>query len=290
VLQGFIDYLDDYLERTGIGGLIRGALGVLAFASLLSAIFGTIAIKAGALVIATMCLVGVLLMLTSHHRTLRAQAEEHRLLLSRYCDATTSGMTSPWHIHRWSEAIDIAPNGDALGSVTIHASVETEALHFLRVCIGPNWAQPERTRRKVRVSVAGLEIAGPGSSRWRETSLWQPDGRLEVLAHCVSTLPGPGDQIRLHLEYAWPGKCVPLMRHDRVDDFVCLFSRGLDQLDYRITLPVGTRAKYDAIGLDRDKDSFDLSLYTAKHKRPVVELVVRDIDADRCVGMRLDLG
>ncbi|HEX6341264.1 hypothetical protein [Umezawaea sp.] len=287
MLQGFIDFLDDYLERTGISGLIRGVLGVLAFASLLSAIFGTIAIKAGALVIATMCLLGVLLMLTTHHRTLRAQANEHRLLLSRYCDVVTSRMNPTWHIHRWSEAVDIAPNGDVLGSVTIHASVEAEALHFLRVCLGPNWAQPERTRRKVRVSMTGLEIMGTGSGRWSETSRWQPDGRLEILAHCVSKPPGLGDQIRLRLEYEWPGKCVPLMRHDRLDEFVCLFSRDLDQLDYRITLPVGTRAKYDPVGLD--KDNFDLSLYTAKHKRPVVELVARDVDADHRVGMRLDL-
>jgi len=198
-------------------------------------------------------------------------------------------MNTMWHIHRWSEAIDIAPNGDVVGSVTIHASVEAEALHFLRVCMGPKWAQPERMRRKVRVSMAALEVMGTRSTRWSETSRWQPDGRLELLAHCISTPPGPGDQIRVHLEYVWPGKCVPLMRQDRADDFVCLFSRDLDELNYRITLPAGTRTKYDVIGLARDDDSFDLSLYTAKHKRPVIELIARDIDADRCVGLRLDL-
>jgi hypothetical protein len=162
-----------------------------------------------------------------------------------------------------------------------------QGLYFLRILLGSNWRQAEKTRQKVQVAMAGLEVAGTGRTRWSETSRWRPDGRLEVLAHCVSTSLGLGDQIRLHLEYTWPGKCVPLMRRDEVDGFVCLFSRRLDQLDHRITLPVGTRVGYDAVGLVEGE--FDLSLYSAKRKRPVVELIAHDVDADHRVGVRLDL-
>jgi len=287
VLRGFINYLDDYLDRTGITGLVQGALGILAFASLLSAVFGSTAIKAGALVIATLGLIGVLLMLTTHHRTLRAQADEHRLLLSRYCNALTREMNQMWHIHRWSETADIDHRGNAIGKITVHATVEAEALHFLRICVGSNWRQPERTKRNVQVTLAGLEIMGTGSTRWRETSRWRPDGRLEVLAHCVSTLPKRGDQIRLHFDYTWPGKCVPLVRRE-VDEFVWEFSRPLAQLEYQIMLPVGMRTRYETVGLDK-QDTFDLSLYSPKHKRPVVHLIANDIAADRRVGLRLDL-
>jgi hypothetical protein len=133
--------------------------------------------------------------------------------------------------------------------------------------------------------MASVEI---GSTRWSETLYWRPCGRLEILAHCVAHPPRKGDAIKLHLDLTWPGKAAPLMRFDEADDFITLFSRPLAHLSYRIALPVGTKAKYEAIGLT-DQDDFDLSLFAGNHRQPVVELVAHDIAADRRVGMRLDL-
>jgi hypothetical protein len=78
------------------------------------------------------------------------------------------------------------------------------------------------------------------------------------------------------------------MRFDKVDEFVALFSRPLAHLSYRVTLPVGTKAKCDAIGLT-GQDDFDLSHFAGNDRQPVVELIAHDIAPDRRVGMRLDL-
>lgn len=289
MLHGFIDFLDDYLTDTGIAGLIRATLGILAFASLLSAVFGTTAIKAGALVIATLCLLGVLVLLTTHHRTLRSQAGRHRLLLSHYCAVLTDQMDHMWHIHHWSEVIDIAPNGDEKGSITIHATVDAEVLHFLRIVLGAHCKQPVKMRAKVHSVLAAFEVEGVGRTRWSETFHWLEDGRLEILAHCLSTPPVRGDRIRLRLDYTWPGKSATLMQQDEPDAFTILVSRSLDHLNYRITLPPGTRVDYDAIGLVEDQDDFDLSGYFLKRGQPIVELIAHDVEADHRVGMRLHL-
>jgi hypothetical protein len=288
MLRGFINFLNDYLDETGVVGLLKALLGILAFASLLSAVFGTAAIKAGALIIATLCLIGALVLLSAHHQTLRKQADQHRRLLTHYCWLLTYQMDHMWQIHRWSESITIEPNGDVSGTITVHATVETEVLHFFRVMLGAGWKQPERMRQKVRVAMASVEVTGTGRTRWDETTYWRPDGRLEILAHCISYPPRKGDDISLHLDLTWPGKAAPLMRFDKADDFVTLFGRPLAHLSYRVALPVGTKVTCDAIGLT-GQDDFNLSHFAGNHRQPVVELIAHDIEADRRVGMRLDL-
>jgi hypothetical protein len=289
MLRGFITYLDDYLTEVGLIGLVRAALGILVFASVLSALFGSTAFKAAALVIGVLCTLGLLTVLITTSTSLNHRVDRYQSLLTYYCDLIYGQSDHLWRIDRWEEDIRIRQNGDTTGSILVHAMVESDELLFCRIRFGPNWSQPDRFRRRVRVTASSVEVDGTGGCRWDRTLNWLPDGRLEVLAHFRSAPPKKGDEVTLRVEFAWPGKAAPLMRFGRPDDFMLQMGRPLAYLSYRVELPSGAQVKCDAVGLKREADRFTLSSTTTTDKHPVIHLIAHDIAADRRVGMRLDL-
>ncbi|MBP2334627.1 hypothetical protein JOF41_000805 [Saccharothrix coeruleofusca] len=288
MLRDFIEFLEKHLDGSGITGLIRAAVGILTFGSVLSVVLGSTAIKASLVVATCLCLLGLLALSTARNRALRAQVDHDRHLLALRCDDLTGQIGPEWHIHHWHESLTVARNGDAIVSITVRATVTSEELRFLRLRLGSGWQQSEHVRRRVRVTTTGVEVDRPGSTQWHDTTYWRVDGRLEILAHCVSSPPRKGDEVRLHMEIVWPGKAAPLMRC-APDEFTVCFSRPLAHLTYRLALPAGTRLKHQPINLREDVDNYALSVFAPRKGRSIVELTAHDIPADRRVGMRLEL-
>lgn len=286
MLKGFISFLDDYLADVGLIGLAKATLGILAFGGVLSVLFGSSAFKAATLLITVLCTLGLLTVLITRCVRLRHLLDRYKVLLTYYCNMLYDQTEHLWRIDRWDESIKIDTNGDVVGSILVHALVESDQLPFFRLRIGANWSQPEKVRRLVRVTASSIEVDGAGGTRWDRTLNWLPDGRLEVLAHFKFAAPKKGDQLVLRVEFDWPGKAAPLMRFGDPDDFVMTMGRPLAYFSYRVELPADTRVRYDSVGLKRGVDSFDLSRLAGEP--PVIHLVAHDIAADRRIGMRLD--
>ena len=289
MLTGFVSFLDDHLADRGVRGLLDSALGILAFGGVLGAAIGSTGVKTAGLTITALYVIGILVILARRHVTLRRQVQEHEALLARYPDLIHEKYGPLWRIDRWEEELDIAQNGDTIGSITVHAVAQEEELWFVRLRIGPRWDQPIRMRRKVRVRVGSVETDGVGGTRYRHTSTWLPDGRLDVVVHFTHPPLRRGDGVGLRLDVDWPGKAAPLMRFGEPDEFTMRMVNPLVYAGYRVVLPAGLRARYDPIGLHGGVDRFTLTTSTAGGGRPVVHLQAHDIPADRRFGMRLDL-
>ena len=287
MLKGFISFLDDYLAEAGLIGLAKAVLGILAFGGVLSVLFGSNAFKAATLLVCVLCTLGLLTMLISRCTGLRHRVDRCQALLTHYCDLIYDQSDYLWRVDRWEESIKVAKNGDVTGSILVQALTESDELHFCRLRIGANWPQPEKYRRRVRVTASSIEVDGAGGTRWDQTLNWLSDGRLEVLAHFRSAPPKKGDELTLRLEFEWPGKAAPLMRFGEPDEFVMTMGRPLAYFSYEVELPADVKVRYDAVGLKRGIDCFELSRPAGEP--PVVRLVARDIEADRRIGMRLDL-
>ncbi|MEO6085416.1 MAG: hypothetical protein ABIQ18_20085, partial [Umezawaea sp.] len=191
MLKGFMSYLEDYLDEAGSAGLAKAALGILAFASVLSAVFGSSAFKAAGLVIGALVILSLLTTLSKkntdlqHEATLRQDEVtelQHEVaglknLLTSHCNWLYDRSTHLWRIDRWEEDIVISANGDVSGTIIVRALVETENLDFFRLRIGPNWNQPEKYRDQVEVTVD----SGEGEAEWKHTLNWIDRNRLEIL-------------------------------------------------------------------------------------------------------------
>ncbi|MEU4445808.1 hypothetical protein AB0K14_31090 [Actinosynnema sp. NPDC050801] len=288
MLDGFVAFLDDYLADRGFHGLLKAGLGILAFGSVLSAAFGSVAVKAAGLTIAALYVLGSLILLARGQAVLRRKVERREGLLTYYCDLIYEEIHPLWRIDRWEEDVDVAKNGDVTASIVVHAMAQRDELRFFRVRLGSKWDQPMSSRRKVRVSVSSIEVDGTGGTRYERTSNWLPDGRLEILVHLRSTLLKKGDEVRLRLDVVWPQKAAPLMRFGEPDEFVMRVGNPLAYVSYRVAFPAGFDVRCDVIGLHRG-DNYTLTTSSSTGNRAIVQLQAQDVGADRSFGMRLDL-
>ncbi|GGP73117.1 hypothetical protein [Saccharothrix coeruleofusca] len=282
----FTSYLDAQLADATVSGLLSATLGILGFGSVLSAAFGSTAVKAAGLVIGVLHVVVLLAVALGTQRALRRDNSWLRELLTHYTNMIYSDSDPLWRVDRWVEHVHVQDNGDATVSITVCALAEADELHFFRVRLGSFWKQSWQSRRKVDIEVSAVDEDDQDGPRWKHTDNWLPDGRLEVLVHFQDSLPKKGDAVRLKLHLEWPGKVAPLMRGEP-DEFVVRFGQPLAHLEYRVSLPACTRVRHWPIGC-RKADDFALKLST-EGKRTVIALTAEDIDADRRVGMRLDL-
>jgi hypothetical protein len=283
MLKGFMSFLGDYLDEAGSTGLVRAALGILAFAGVLSAAFGSGAFKAAALAIGALVTLSLLIVLTKKNTELRHEVASGKDLMTSHGQWLFDHSTHLWRINHWEEDITISANGDASGTIVVKVLVEAEDLPLFRLRFGPNWNQPEKYRHRVKATVD----PGEGGAEWKRTLNWVDRNRLEILIHLGAAPPKKGDELTFRVTFTWPGKAIPLMRHGEPDEYFMDMSRPLAHLSYKITLPAGSRVGCSPFGLPKSAENYEFSRPT--DKQPVVRLVARDIDADHRIGVRLDL-
>ncbi|MEO6083820.1 MAG: hypothetical protein ABIQ18_12030 [Umezawaea sp.] len=290
MLGSFVLWLQDSVVQVGLIGIIEGVLGILAFAGLLSALLGSVAIKAAALVLAGLGTLGLFIVLVAdraegHHRS-RLESR----LIHRYCRDVTRRIGHAWSVVEWDAITVIGANGDSRQTINCTAVVECEWLDFFSFWDGPNWdGWPERLRRKVKIDVRGPVVGQEGGTRPDVTWSWFSRNRVEVIAHFREAVK-QGEVIGITAVLHWPSRCRPLVRGECAEDFIVSFPTALGLIRQTIVLPSNCEVFHEAVGLDRaNGDGYTLTsrVNSSGHCETVLE--VRDIEGGRRVGLRLDL-
>lgn len=288
MLKGFIEWFEGHLIKVGVLGVAEGALTILAFGGIMSALLGSTVVKAAAVVVVMLANLGIFIILIAGRRELRRRSERDQVLLGHYCRVLRDRSDFSWRVISWREVITVKSNGDSSTVVTVTAVVESVLLDFFRLCLGAIWNQPHRYRKRVKVNARSLEVDGIGGTRYEVTSSWMPDGRLEFLAHFKSPL-NLGEKIELVVELEWPGKCVPLVRYREPEEFRFHFRNRVEFAHYVVILPAGMEAYCQPIGFvpGQNRNSIKSSRNSAGQQE--LSFMAYDIPAREVVGMRLDL-
>ncbi|MFD9735468.1 hypothetical protein [Umezawaea sp. NPDC059074] len=290
MLGAFVEWLQDYVVHVGMIGVIEGALGILAFAGLLSALLGSAAIKAGAIVVAGLGVLGLFIVLVVNRTEWHRRTELDRRLIRHYCGALRERYNHAWSVVEWDELTVISANGDTTHTISCEAVVECELLDFFSFWNGPNWeGWPDRLRRKVKIKVRSLTVGQEGGTRSDMTWSWISRNRVEVVTHLREPAKR-GDTIGMAAELHWPARCLPLVRGDCADDFVLCFPTTIRFARHTVVMPIGRDVYFESIGLDRaNGDDYELTSKINNAGLCETMLEVRDIEGGRDVGMRLDL-
>jgi hypothetical protein len=256
---------------------------------LLSALVGSTAVKAAAVIVAGLGVLGLLVVLAVNRTGLHRDAELHRRLSQRYCDQLKKRNEHSWSIAEWDELAVISTNGDTVQTITCTAVVECDVLDFFSIWAGPNWAGwPDRLRRKVKVKVRSRAIGEEGGTRSDMTSSWGARNRIEVVNHLREPAER-GDVIAMEAELRWPARSLPLVRGDCPDEFLLSFPTRIDRAGYTVVMPRGYEVRYEAVGLDRGSDDYTVASTINNSGQCEISFEVRDLEGGRRVGLRLDL-
>jgi hypothetical protein len=290
VLKRFLAWIEEYVDDVGIIGLTGPVMGILAFAGVLSVLIGSTAVKAGILVAVIFVVITMYIALLTRLRASQRQNMTNRRLLEHYGDILKRTLDYSLHISRLHQVAVIAPNGDTTETWTVHATVACKELHFFRWRSGPAWNQPKKYRERVSVDVRNVLINGAGGTRWNVTTTWLESdrARMELLAHFETPAP-LGTEIRVTMEWKWPGKCVPLMKHREPDSFYIKFTDMIGEVHYTVILPEGEDAFYDPIGFDTNDPKYSITSNKNSQGNIEISFFGQNVPELHKVGMRLDL-
>ena len=287
MLKSFAQWLEKFLQDEGAVGFVKGLLGLVAFGTVLSTLFGSVAIR-GAFIVAAFLLVFVLLVhLTARVTKLESDSREYRGLLSTYCEMLTELQSSIFDIKVWEQEAVIEANGDTREYITVTAVIRGADANFLRLVFGAGWDQPKAIQKEVTAKVCSLEVDGTEGPSFVVTSHWRDDGRLDMVSHFHS--PAEVDsEVRLKMEWTWPKKCVPLMVLKKPDRFVFTFRRPVERATYKIVLPPGVDVRWGVVSLNKIRDDYDIVSKVAAG-RTEIKLTLNKLPANRKVGMMLEI-
>ncbi|WNV84383.1 hypothetical protein [Umezawaea sp. Da 62-37] len=280
--------MDEYISEEGTPAIAKAVLGIMSFAVLLGAIMGNLAVKAGALAASIVIVMGLAMLLLADRRKLIRSAAIKDRLVSRYCGIIFDELNPSFRIITCRQVSIIERNGDTKEKTTLHAKVECDHLYFFRLRFASRWDQPVKQREKVKVEVRGMSASDIPGTSMNVTQFWMPDGRLEVLVHFPAP-PKSNSEIRIDIVADWPGKSIPLMRHEVPDDFVFRFEHPVTFAQYKVVLPTSCEAYYEAIGFDEDENGYLLSKTDESDGRTQFVFEIFDMPADKQVGVRLQL-
>jgi hypothetical protein len=289
MLRSFISWLDDYLAGEGPSTVVKAVVGLMSFAALLGALLGSTAIKMGALVVVIFVVLTMMLILLADRRRIQREADEHRRLLTLYCNFIIDPPKPTIRVLKWEQVVSVEPNGDAREVINIHGVVLRDELYFLALRATPRWEQPHRYRSRVKVKARSLLVDGARGTSWAITSSWRTDGELDLLAHLHQPATY-GSEIRLEIERYWPGKCIPLMVKRDQDEFTLRFRETMpvESATYEIILPPGVDAYYDPIGFTQPNGSYSIKS-DRKQGRCTFTFFAECIAPNHLVGMKLEL-
>lgn len=287
MLRSVIAWLDNYLEGEGSPAVAKAVVGIMSFAVLVGAILGNAAVKAGLLVAVIFVALAAMLILLADRRRIVSQSNSYKQLLTRYCKFIVDQKKPAMRISRLEHVAVIDKSGDTTEVIKMHVVVLKKELYFVPLRFGSAWEQPHKYRKRLKVEVRSLLVEGNRGTEWEVTESWLPDGKLDLLSHLHSPAP-QGSEVKLEVDRAWPGKCIPLVR-GRPETFTLQFARPIDYASYVVVLPPGAEAYYDPIGFSEGQDGFSLTSKRNNEGRLEFTLVATCITYNQKVGMRLQL-
>lgn len=283
----FLDWLDGFLLEEGARGIVRAALGLMSFGAVLAVLFGDVAVRAGVMIAAILVVLALMVTLTGDRRRLIGELEEQKHLVRAYADALWEQHSRNFRVLSWEQTAYIEPNGDTREFIVIHAVIEGQDAPFVRLRFGAGWPQPKRYQRKVSVNVRSVDVNGRTGARFPTTKDWMPDGRISVLAHFI-TPAAVGTDVRLRMEWFWPGKSVPLTVRRGPDNFTFKFGNPVERAVYRVILPLGAKVYWEPVGF-RIGDGVATIDVDEQGERTQVTVEVQRMPVRRHVGVRLEL-
>jgi hypothetical protein len=289
MLRSFITWLDNYLAGEGPSAVVKAAIGFMSFAAVLGAILGSTAIRTGALVVVIFVILALMLILLADRRRIQWEADEHRRLLTLYCDFIIDRPKPAIRVLKWEQVVFIEPNGDSRETIMIHGIVLRDKLYFLALKASSRWEQPDWYRSKVKVKARSLTVDGARGTSWALTSSWRSDGQMDLLAHLHQPATY-GSEIRLEIERYWPGKCIPLMVKNHPDEFTLRFTELMPMEDatYEVVLPSGVDAYYEPIGFTQPNGNYSIKS-DRKQGRCTFVFVAKSMPPNQSIGIRLEI-
>jgi len=290
MFDDFTKWLGGYLSDHEPSVVLKAAVGLMAFASLLGAFFGSQSLRVGAFVVVIFFLMsGVLLLLADRRRVTQARDGYLRRLDSYYAVLSELSPEPLISVDYWEQRVEIKVNGDVHEVLTLEAVTPREHVFFARLTARSLWDQPKRHLRRIRMTARGRKVDGSPGPSWHIISSWE-GGKL----HSYLDLDPPlrrGKIIRFQVERTWPAKCQPMMRNKQAESFLLRTTNVLEirRAEYSVVLPEGFEAVYELIG----EEEPDVQLSAIDGKEPDGRKVYRwhadKVPANTGVGIRLQL-
>ncbi|GLZ32370.1 hypothetical protein Lesp02_45580 [Lentzea sp. NBRC 105346] len=267
-VREFREWFEGYLHDVGVPSFAAALLTLLTLGGALSALFGVTAVRSFAVIAVFLAAAAVAIIVVRSARTHSAKANAYRAMFEDLLDVAFEHMANSWRIEEWREVEDM--------------------VQYFRVRLGAGRPQPDRVRRKVRFRITSVVDGDHVDVRLPVVHHWRRDGRLELLM--AFTTPWVRDDVVcLQVDVAWPAKWAPLLVQGQPDQFVSHFSRPIENMQHKLIFPKDCRVRHEVIGLRRERDDFDVEV-NSSDGRSWLHLIVRNVDASRRVGVRLDLG
>lgn len=292
MFKGFLEWLDEYLQREDSTAVVRAVVGLMGFAGLLGTVLGSSVVRGGGFVAIALFVISVILILLADRRKLKRKYYAHRKFLGRYCDFIVEHHNRPLiNITLWKQTAFIQPNGDVREVLRINAVAERREVYFLRFRAGGGEAEStRRQQRRVKVNARAITVNGQRGPRWEVTRSWLPDGRLNSIVHFHEPIR-KGGKIDIEIERFWPGKCAPLMREGATEPFTFRFTGLMPSkvIEHTVVLPLGVNAYYDTVGFVEPNPNFSVTAGEDDEGRRTFTFRGSELTPKKDFGMRLDL-
>jgi hypothetical protein len=288
LFKSFITWLDGYMSGEEPSSLIKSAIGLLSFAVLLGAITGNLAIKAGALVVVLLFIIYAFLALLADRRRLSRHNEKNRRLVDKYCELLKTRLDPSWSITKWDQLVKIDNNGNTIQTITLHAISECDNLDFYRLSVGATWQQPEKYRKRVKLKVRSVDIAGSEGPKCDVTTSWTADHKMFAIVHLPVSVER-GGEFRIVMSWEWPAKCRPLMKDGQGEEFCINMTRVTQKLRYRVQISEKFDVYFAPVGFKASEAGYSLKRNRSPAGHTEVTMTATSVPSARKVGMRLEL-
>lgn len=268
-------------------GIAEVVLGLIAAGGIFSALLGHGGIRIAAIIAVVVAVLGLFALLVVTKREWRRHADLDRRLLLRYCNLLHERSNTAWRVLDWRQVVTIEANGDAHDKIRFTALPDCDTLDFLTFWEGPNWEWPGRHQRRTGIRVRGMELDGDSDRRFDVTSVWLTRGRLKVMVHASEPVLR-GTKINVQAEFTWPAKCLPFIQ-GRQEEFVKIFTPGLEHLEYTVVLPPGLSGDWYGVGLKALTERYSVRQHVNKNGREEIRLVADGVATGARVGMKLEI-
>ncbi|WP_285475893.1 hypothetical protein [Amycolatopsis sp. NBRC 101858] len=290
MLKSLIEWFDRQLLARGAAATVRSIFAVLGFSVAVAAVPGVPTVKLAGLLLMILLALTFALVLLHDRAQLKQQADEDRFLLARYCRFLGERHGYVARVLSWRQTAVIDTEGGSKEVIRIHAVSMRRQLYFLPLKFGARWDQPKAVQKQVRVKVRSLLLEDRRGTSWRATINWLPDGRFELICHLRAPVK-IGADIKLEIEWYWPGKCAPLVKRREPEEFIFKFNKlmPVEYAEYKITLPVGQEAFCEPIGFAEPSDSFEILCRDNPNESKTYTFMGIGLTPGRELGMRLEV-
>lgn len=285
----FNEWLDDYLRDHEPSVVLKTVVGLVTFASLLVAFFGSQSIRPWAFVAVIFCLMSGILLLLADRHGIRQERDTYLQRLNWYYDVLSKLSPEPLiAVENWEQTVEIMPNGDTHEVQILDAVAPREVIFFARLTAKSRWKQPKRHLRKITMTARRVNADDSLGPLWNIMSSWEGDKLVAYLD--LDPVLRREETIRFRVERTWPAKCRPMMRDQKAEDFLLRTTNALEirYAKYSVILPKKSEAAYELIG-EGEPDVQLIADVTEENGQKSYSWYANKVPSNTWIGIRLQL-